>query len=368
MNLTRFVLVLFFAATAVPPAVRADSADDWKRMRVIRPKGYVCYRATSPIQVDGRIDESEWGVADWTDDFADIEGDAKPKPRFRTRARMLWDNEYFYIAAHMEEPHVWGTLTKHDSVIFHDNDFEVFIDPNGDNHEYYEFEMNALNTGWDLFLPRPYKDGGKADNGWEIPGLKSAVFVSGSLNDPTDRDQYWSIELAIPWQAMSKFAHTPAPPGEGDQWRVNFSRVEWQHEIEGGMYRKKPGLREDNWVWSPQGIIDMHRPERWGFVQFSTRSPGSVKFQYDESLPAREALMTVYHEQKGYYQRHKQWAPDLKTLKLDSLADTVTFRTTADGFEASVDLNESAGKRLLVRQDSRLILIPHEPAGTDDRN
>ena len=46
---------------------------------------------------------------------------------------MLWDDTYFYVAAHLEEPHVWGTLTKHDTVIFQDNDFEIFIDPDGDN-------------------------------------------------------------------------------------------------------------------------------------------------------------------------------------------------------------------------------------------
>ena len=67
------------------------------------------------------------------DDFQDIEGDKKPRPRFRTRAKMLWDDQFFYVAAELEEPHVWATLTKHDSVIFHDNDFEIFIDPDGDN-------------------------------------------------------------------------------------------------------------------------------------------------------------------------------------------------------------------------------------------
>ncbi len=47
---------------------------------------------------------------------------------------------------------------------------------------YYEFEMNALNTGWDLFLPKPYNAGGKADNSWDIAGLKTAVAVQGTLN------------------------------------------------------------------------------------------------------------------------------------------------------------------------------------------
>ena len=56
-------------------------------------------------------------------------------------------------------------MTEKNGVIFHDNDFEVFIDPDGDNHQYYEFEMNALNTIWELTLPRPYRAGGEA-----VPG------------------------------------------------------------------------------------------------------------------------------------------------------------------------------------------------------
>jgi len=86
----------------------------------------------------------------------------------------------------LEEPHVWGTLTKPDTVICYDNDFEVFIDPDGDNHEYYEFEMDALNTVWDLLLKKPYRDGGPPVDGWNMERLKSAVHVAGTLNNPTD--------------------------------------------------------------------------------------------------------------------------------------------------------------------------------------
>ena len=100
------------------------------------PRGYVCYRATSPIAVDGRLDDGAWRDAPWTGDFVDIEGDRKPRPTFRTRAKMLWDDTYFYIGAELVEPHLWATITRHDAVIFHENDFEFFIDPNGDNHEY----------------------------------------------------------------------------------------------------------------------------------------------------------------------------------------------------------------------------------------
>ena len=236
-----------------------------------QPKSYDCPKATSPVRIDGKLDDAAWKAAPWTDFFVDIEGAAKPLPRYKTRAKMLWDDEYFYVAAEMEEPHVWATLTEHDSVIFRDNDFEVFIDPNGDTLEYYEFEINALNTGWDLFLDKPYRHGGKASNAWEIPGLKTAVHIDGTLNNPADKDRGWSVELAFPWKVLAEHAHKPAPPRNGDEWRVNFSRVQWQINIVDGKYEKVPKTKEDNWVWSPQGLINMHVPEKWGRVRFVTR-------------------------------------------------------------------------------------------------
>ena len=236
------------------------------------PRRYVCHRAAGPIVVDGRLDEPAWTVAPWTEQFRDIEGDKKPKPRLATRAKMLWDDTYLYIAAELEEPHVWATLKQHDEIVFRDNDFEIFIDPDGDCREYYEIEINALNTIFDLFLVRTYIDGGPALHGWDCKGLKSAVFVDGTLNDPSDTDRGWSVEFAIPWTSLAEAAHRPAPPRDGDTWRMNFSRVEWQARVVDGRYEKLPNVPEDNWVWSPQGVIDMHRPQYWGYVQFSARA------------------------------------------------------------------------------------------------
>jgi hypothetical protein len=254
---------------------------------------------------------------------------------------MLWDDQYFYVAAYMEEPHVWGTLTKHDSVIFQDNDFEIFIDPDGDNHEYYEIEINALNTEWDLFLKKPYRDGGPAVDAWEIPGLKTGVHVSGTLNDPNDKDDFWTVEFAIPWKVLAEYAHRPSPPRDGDQWRVNFSRVEWEIDTKGGKYAKVPGRREDNWVWSPQGFVDMHKPEYWGFVQFSTAAPGTVPFRRDPAIPAREHLVEVYNRQRKYRGDHKRWAADVEALGLSPApaglrSQGVKIAPAGEGFEASI--------------------------------
>ena len=318
------------------------------------PKGYVCFRASAPLQIDGKLDDPVWRSAPWTDVFTDIEGDKKPKPRFRTRAKMLWDDEYFYVGAEMEEPHVWATLTKHDSVIFHDNDFEVFIDPNGDNHDYYEFEINALNTGWDLRLPRPYRDGGPALNEWEIPGLKTAVHIKGTLNDPSDQDKGWSVEIAFPWKVLGVHAGCSSPPLPGDQWRVNFSRVEWQTEIVDGKYRKIEGKPEDNWVWSPQHAIDMHRPEHWGYVQFSDKSKGPERFRKDETWDARMRVMSIYYAQKAFESKHKRWAHSL--AELGQNFPHCDMAKTKEGWEAWTEARTSRGHpyRVFVRQDSKL--------------
>lgn len=236
------------------------------------PRQYDCLRAPFALRIlDGRLDKPFWQAAPWTDDFIDIEGDLKPNPPLRTRAKMLWDDECFYFAAEMEEPHVWATLTERDSVIFHDNDFEIFLNPTCDAKDYYEFEMNALNTVWDLLLRVPYRQAGQADNSWFIRGLRTAVHVDGSLNDPSDVDRGWSVEVAMPFRAFDRHRGAPVPPRPGDEWLVNFSRVEWDVEVVDGRYRKIEGRPEHNWVWSPMGLIDMHLPLRWGRVCFSDR-------------------------------------------------------------------------------------------------
>ena len=232
------------------------------------PRHYLAHRARTALQIDGSLDDPAWRAAPWSETFVDIEGGRRVAPRFRTRVKLLWDDSALYIGASLQEPHVRASITRHDAVIFHDNDFELFLDPDGDARDYGELEINALNTVWDLFLAVPYRDGGHADDAWDITGLRSAVHVYGTLNDPADIDSGWTVELSLPWRALARLSHSDTPPRAGDVWRVNFSRVEWRAEVAGGAYRKVAGVSEDNWVWSPQGMIDMHQPERWGYVEW----------------------------------------------------------------------------------------------------
>lgn len=240
------------------------------------PLNYICYQPDQQMVIDGKLDEKSWQYAAWTSTFTDIEGAKKPAPLQQTKVKMLWDKEYLYIAAVLEEEHIWAYQNKKDQIVFLENDFEVFIDPDGDTNNYYELEINALNNTFDLFLPKPYRHGGKPDIGWNIEGLKSAVSLEGTINESRDKDKQWTLEIAVPFASLKHHDVEAIIPEDKDTWRINFSRVNWQHELDSqGKYsrRKNPEtgkvMPEYNWVWSPQGIINMHFPEYWGLLQFS---------------------------------------------------------------------------------------------------
>ncbi|MCB9275785.1 MAG: carbohydrate-binding family 9-like protein [Lewinellaceae bacterium] len=297
------------------------------------PRQYVCYQAAGPIAIDGLADEASWQAAPWSEDFVDIEGELKPAPTYRTRAKMLWDETYLYFAATIEEPHLWATLTERDAVMYMNDDFEIFIDPDGDGQLYYEFEMNANNAIWDLLLTQPYRVDTirpKYINNWDIKGIKTAVHLVGTLNDPSDEDQSWNVEVAMPWSALKEMAPSSRRPLPGEQWRVNFSRVDWHLDVRDGAYHKKTDPTtgqeqrwpEENWVWSPSGRVDMHQTETWGFVQFSDIHAGAGTEAFEEKPEERVkwALWQLYLQQLRHRERYGAYTADTARLTLPPVA------------------------------------------------
>lgn len=320
------------------------------------PRYYICQRAKEIPEIDGCLSKPFWSNAPWSEDFSDIEGDLRPKPAKRTRMKMLWDDEYLYFGAELEEDMIWATVKERDAVIFHDNDFEIFIDPDGDTHNYYEFEMNALNTIWDLFLPKPYRDGGPAINGWDIRGIKTAVHIDGNLNNPAAENRSWSVEIAMPWNILKECAHEGRPPRAGEYWRINFSRVEWRTEIKDGKYVKiinpqtgKP-YPEDNWIWSPMGIVNMHYPELWGFVLFAD---GPQEFVMNPDELIKWELRKLYYRQRNYFAQNGEFCKDFELLKgEDAWTIKPKIEITSSLFQISA--SSSDGKsRINIREDGK---------------
>ncbi|UUW07987.1 carbohydrate-binding family 9-like protein [Flavobacterium plurextorum] len=325
------------------------------------PKTYVAAKTTKPIVIDGDESDASWSKADWTDLFEDIENGVKPK--YATKVKMLWDETNFYILAKMEEPHVWANLKQRDTIIFYNNDFEVFVDPDSDTFNYYELEINALNTAWDLFLTKPYRESDiVVANDWNIPGLKSAVKVNGTLNNPNDTDEGWVLEMAIPWAAYKTTFFDQNVPAD-KFWRVNFSRVNWQHSVKNGTYERKKDaegkfLPEYNWVWSPMGVINMHEPEKWGYVYFSSKE-GKDSFTIPQDEKVRWELYSLYRAQKGYFEKHKTWAKSItdlttKSISVDGKILKPTIENHSSGYNILVK-SPFTNTTFVIRQDGKII-------------
>ncbi len=259
---------------------------------------YTAFRASEPVKIDGKLDENSWKLAPQSARFVDI---LTGKPTtYDTRTAVLWDDENLYVAFWVEEPNVAGTLTERDSPIYTNNDVEVFI---AGRDAYYEFEINALNTIYEVFFiwEDAYEKGGfanvpqfkrsnpkvKSFNGvgftthprgprlgswdWDFPGLKTAVHVDGTLNNDKDRDRGWTVELAFPWQGMKWLARADnraLPPKDHDVWRIDFSRF--------NQYKKPPETDSSGWFLSPHGIWDSHIPECFPYVHFSNTNVAKV--------------------------------------------------------------------------------------------
>jgi hypothetical protein len=330
---------------------------------IVTPKQYIVTKTGEQMIIDGRGNESSWQSALFTDSFIDIEGVKTPK--FDTKVKMLWDDNYLYVYAQMEEPHVWGNITQRDAVIFYNNDFEVFISPSGTTRNYGEIEINSLGTVWDLLLNKPYRDYGKAINHWNLDSLKSAVEIIGTLNDPSDIDSLWTVEMAIPMKGLLELKNGPKSiPKEDEQWRINFSRVEWDHDIINGVYQRKKDndgkfQSEYNWVWSNQNVINMHEPEKWGFIQFTnaTSSEGKI-FVEDEYSQIKQvayallrqtrsgSLKELLKENSGTSRVISAKHSDLDTL-------TSTFYKTNFGFEYIINVQPS-NKTFMINETGTL--------------
>lgn len=327
-----------------------------------QPKIYHAIKATESIYIDGFATEPAWQTAPWSDDFLDIRGESQPTPDYRTRFKMLWDDEALYLLAELEEPHIWATLKNRDDIIYFDNDFEVFIDPDGDNHNYFEVEVNALATIFDLFMNRPYNSGGRPLIGWDLAGLECKTLINGTLNNPADIDEGWQVEMAIPWKALIIFAPERRPPKPGETWRMNFSRVQWETEISNGSYEKsidpdtgKP-LPENNWVWSPQGEINMHLPEKWGYILFTDKPvsyPLTIEI-VDPYYPTKVKLLDLYRMQQQFRKTHGRFAGSLWELNKQGRSDNTDIFIEATGRQFIISSKTENGKTVFIDHQKRI--------------
>jgi hypothetical protein len=126
------------------------------------------------------------------------------------------------------------------------------------------------------------------------------------------------------------------PPKDGDLWRINFSRVEWDTKVVNGKYVKLKdntgrNLPEHNWVWSPQGVVNMHYPERWGYLQFNKGNVNNTAFALPYFEEQKRYLWLIYYQEQLWYKQHGAYTSHLKSFKLNS-------KVTVNGHENTLQI------------------------------
>lgn len=219
---------------------------------------------------------------------------------YDTRAALLWSDRHLYIGFWCEEPYPRASVVKRDCPLWAENMVEVFIDG---ADTYYELQVNALNTvyeafyiwqdayrrnpcyaaepAFDIFANEARVFGGNNDRNveyfwtgshprgnrwafinWDLPGLKTAVKIDGTLNDDSRISRGLTLEIAMPWVSMKWLSGGKAlPPKPGDEWRVYLGRNE-KLRVNGADICV-------GWAADSIGHNDTHTPEKFSVIKIA---------------------------------------------------------------------------------------------------
>ena len=257
---------------------------------------YRCMKVAVPLKIDGKLDEWNWRTAPEIHFCGYVD---KSEPPFPTWAKALWDDQYLYLGFHFEEPDIrayWafspanvkdgyfgppGTLylkqyyvigagnsinrSPESKIMTFDRFAKIFLDPDGDGINYLEAHINPLGNIYTIWFELPLRkpdfhspEENRIDILYAMPGIRHAVYVDGTINNPNDIDNGWTVEVALPWEMLKKFSVKKRVPLPGEAWGLHLGRV----------YRGQIDADREYWGWPYMEVLDSHRTEKYGKLRF----------------------------------------------------------------------------------------------------
>lgn len=267
------------------------------------PPALEVHRATGPIRIDGKLNENDWESATQTSMFVNTRtGGAAP---FEASARVLWDDDYLYVAFEVQDDFVKNTIRRRDGHLWEQDAVEIMIDPDGDGRNYFELQVSPTGQIFDTRYdsrrePQPY-----GDVAWNSRA-RAKVEVRGTANDDA-ADEGYTAEIAIPWAAFHAGDPPATKPEAGDTWRMNFYVMDARPE---GEAQRAAG-------WSPTHEGDFHVPSRFGRVTFRP-APSQVA---ETARPPKAPVLQIRPEMADLLKRDRLQGPgarieNLRQLKL----------------------------------------------------
>lgn len=292
------IALLVLAAALLPAG--ADPAPAEKTP----PDAFECRWTDTPITLDGKADEDAWQHAQVIDRFylPWLGKHARPA-RTATRARLLWDREYLYFFADMEDADLCALEKRHNGNVTADDAFELFVKPAEDRPGYYEFGVNPAGTLLDLFFPRRGAGGPRRFRDDGDFHVEATVRLRGTLNHRQDRDDGWSVEGRIPWR---DFLRTGGRPEPDERWKFALCRRDVSVAFEGPELSTCAPL-------ASLGHPDFHHHEDYATLRFVGPKAGETAkaFGIDRRMPLTTSRVVGSPDPPPPY-RVKRVYPDLK--------------------------------------------------------
>lgn len=285
---------------------------------------YHCMKIAAPLKIDGKLNEWSWRTAPEIHFCGYVD---KTEPPFPTWAKALWDDQYLYLGFHFEEPDIrayWaftpanaqngyfgpqGTLypkqyyvndaggpmrrSPESRIMTFDRFAKIFLDPDGDGIHYLEAHINPLGNLYTVWFDLPllgcpdrgiHRTGeNRIDLLYAMPGIKHAVYMDGTINNPNDIDNGWTVEVALPWEMLKKFSVKKRAPLPGEAWGLHLGRV----------YRGQIDADREYWGWPFMEVCNSHQTEKYGKLRFVDHSGFKSFFSMDLSPKPEEIVLAA---------------------------------------------------------------------------
>jgi len=180
--------------------------------------------AGKPPVIDGRLDDAAWKKAlVLTNSYIFNETNAAPS---QTTYRLLWDANNLYFAFDCVDADVVAPTVPRDSAEVYRNDcVEMFILPDLRSRRYWEIDINPAGSIFDSLQFKNLNEWSAImEPAANITGLQIGVSVRGTLNDSSDRDDGYTVEVAVPFNQLP--GYTRAVPVAGQTLRMMLARLD----------------------------------------------------------------------------------------------------------------------------------------------
>ncbi|MFY0653468.1 MAG: carbohydrate-binding family 9-like protein [Cyclobacteriaceae bacterium] len=256
--ITRSSFIFLYIVLGIASSICAQSE---RRMVLGEQPVLKVPKTNETMVIDGKMDEPIWKNAEARSFDAFYRVD-KPTDEQQSIFKMVWDEQNLYLFYQFEDEYLTARETSRDGEPYNDDCAEIFIIPAPDSLEsHFGFELNIYKASNDfVYFNQYYKGKDYVFKAFD-PEFEAEVTYHGSLNDNSDIDKGWTLELRVPLATFSDL-RSEMIPQEGVRWAIQAVRQD-RNDADG---RRRSTSTLFPIYDASKGV---HQANRFGLIEFT---------------------------------------------------------------------------------------------------